>query len=165
MKYFLTTILLFFFSVSFAQFRNTKWGMTESDVIKAEGLVKYKTEYLSNEKQKNSHKSIVQNIIIDSAKVEIAYFFSNNKLSGGMYTLKPYFNDNSESYVSLWNKEKDNLIKKYGGNYHIEGDSYNWILQDQTIKAFYMDFQSVLFNYKAINVIYSDCQIKQADSL
>ncbi|MGJ1430688.1 hypothetical protein ACR79M_04910 [Sphingobacterium spiritivorum] len=91
--------------------------------------------------------------------------FSNGKLSGGMCTFKPSFNDNSESYLSLWNKTKDNLIEKYGGNYHLEGDSFNWILKDQTIKAFYTDFQSGIFNYKAVTVVYTNCPIKQADLL
>lgn len=160
MKFFLTTLLLLFFSLSFAQFRNTKWGMTKSDVIKAEGIVKYKTENLYSKKQKNIHKSIVQNITIDSVRIEIAYLFSNGKLSAGMCTFKPSFNDNSESYLSLWNKAKDNLIEKYGGNYHLEGDSFNWILEGQTIKACYTDFQLGIFNYKAVTVIYTNCPIK-----
>ena len=84
-------------------FRYTNWGMTPEDVIasetmapveKNEKLIKYKTRILDK-------------------KVELLYLFAENKLIGASYKLDENY-INSERFIKIYNRFKDELIKKYG---------------------------------------------------
>ena len=157
----LTLILVFVCTLSFSQFRNTTWGMTTYQVEAAEKLSKPKIEILDESKRGNLYMS--QTVTIDNSVLEITYLFENGKLIGGMYNFTPLNRDEVNAYVKLWETTKSNLIKKYGRNYHLVGESLNWSLPNQTIKAFYIDMGNK--GFKTINVIYDAIKIKQEDIL
>lgn len=161
MKSILTIILTLFYFISFGQFRNTKWGMTTAQVEFAEKLDKPKKKVLDPSKRSNLFMS--QTITIDNAILEITYLFENGKLIGGMYDFTPLNADKEGSYARLWETTKNNLAKKYGNKYKLVGESLNWTLPDQTIKALYIDTGNK--GFKTINVIYDAIKIKQADIL
>ena len=84
-------------------FRYTNWGMTPEEVIasetmapieKNEKLIKYKTRILDK-------------------KVELLYLFAENKLIGASYRLDENY-INSERFIKIYNRFKEELIKKYG---------------------------------------------------
>lgn len=161
MKSTLTLILVFVCSLCFSQFRNTTWGMTAYQVDIAEKLNKPKIEIFDKSQKGNFFMS--QSVTIDNSILEITYLFENGKLSGGMYNFTPLNRDEENAYIKLWETTKSNLIKKYGRNYHLVGESLNWSLPDQTIKAFYIDMGNKEFN--TINVIYDAIKVKQEDIL
>jgi len=85
-------------------FRYTRWGMTEDEVIasetklepieKRENLIKYKTQVLGK-------------------NVELVYLFAQNKLIGSSYKLDDNYL-NSQRFINTYNKFKEKLIQKYG---------------------------------------------------
>ena len=84
-------------------FRHTTWGMTPEEVIasetmapveKDEKMIKYKTRILDK-------------------KVELLYLFAQNKLIGASYRLDENY-INSERFIKIYNRFKEELIKKYG---------------------------------------------------
>ena len=85
-------------------FRYTRWGMTEDEVIaseskldpteKNENLLKYKTQVLGN-------------------NVELIYQFAQNKLIGSSYKLDDNYL-NSQHFINTYNKFKAKLVQKYG---------------------------------------------------
>jgi len=85
-------------------FRLTRWGMTEDEVIasesklepteKNENLLKYKTQLLGN-------------------NVELIYQFAQNKLIGSSYKLDDNYL-NSQHFINTYNKFKAKLAQKYG---------------------------------------------------
>ena len=84
-------------------FRYTNWGMTPEEVIasetmapveKNEKLIKYKTRILDK-------------------KVELLYLFAENKLIGASYRLDENY-INSERFIKIYNRFKEELVKKYG---------------------------------------------------
>ena len=85
-------------------FRHTRWGMTQEEVIgseekmdpveKTEHLVKYKTQVLG--------KNVV-----------LLYLFAQNELIGSSYNLDDNYL-NSHHFIGTYNKFKQALMKKYG---------------------------------------------------
>lgn len=161
MKSTLTLILVFVCSLCFSQFRNTTWGMTTYQVEASEKLSKPKIKILDSSKRGNL--SMSQTVTIDNSVLEITYLFENGKLIGGMYDFTPFNSEQEGSYTKLWETTKSNLIKKYGDKYKLVGESLNWSLPDQTIKALFIDTGNK--GFKTINVIYDAIKIKQEDIL
>jgi hypothetical protein len=95
-------------------FRHTRWGMTQEEVIgseekmdpveKTEHLVKYKTQLLSK-------------------NVELLYLFAQNKLIGSSYKLDDNYL-NSHHFIGTYNKFKQALMKKYG---QPDKETTNWL--------------------------------------
>ena len=85
-------------------FRHTRWGMSQADVISSEGklvpvektenLIRYKTRVLSR-------------------NVELIYFFAMDKLIGSTYKLDDNFL-NSQHFLSTYRNFKQQLTRKYG---------------------------------------------------
>jgi len=85
-------------------FRLTRWGMTEDEVIaseskldpieKTENLLKYKTQLLGD-------------------NVELIYQFAQNKLIASSYKLDDNYL-NSQHFINTYNKFKAKLVQKYG---------------------------------------------------
>ena len=84
-------------------FRHTKWGMTPEEVVasetmdpieKDEKMIKYQTQILDK-------------------KVELLYLFAQNKLVGASYMLDENYL-NSERFIKIYTRFKEELIKKYG---------------------------------------------------
>ena len=95
-------------------FRHTRWGMTQGEVIgseekmdpveKAENLIKYKTKILGK-------------------NVELLYKFAQNKLIGSSYKLDDNYL-NSRHFIGTYNKFKQALISKYG---QPDQETTNWL--------------------------------------
>ena len=94
--------------------RNTRWGMTQDEVINAEekmdpvevteNVIQYKTQILEN-------------------NVELRYVFADNKLIGAIYKLADNYL-NSDHFRNTYTKFKNALIKKYG---QPEEEKTDWI--------------------------------------
>ena len=94
--------------------RNTRWGMTQDEVINAEekmdpvevteNVIQYKTQILEN-------------------NVELRYVFADNKLVGAIYKLADNYL-NSDHFRNTYAKFKNALIKKYG---QPEEEKTDWI--------------------------------------
>ncbi|TJZ63312.1 hypothetical protein FAZ15_03265 [Sphingobacterium olei] len=164
MKPLFTFLLLTLSFLSYGQFRNTTWGMTQQQIIEAEGMVEYEIDDLDNyDPLERGLRTIDQIVTIDSALVQISYMLENGKLTGGMYSFSPLNEEDKDAHNKLWKMTLSNLAKKYGKKYHMVGDSYNWNLPDLTIKAFNMDVG--IAGGKLINVIYDSVKVKQEDIL
>ncbi len=84
-------------------FRNTRWGMTQEEVIASETMVPI-------EKEKDMIKYKTQ---ILEKNVELLYVFAQNKLLGASYILDENYL-NSEQFIQTYVLFKKELIKKYG---------------------------------------------------
>ena len=95
-------------------FRHTRWGMTQEEVIgseekmdpieKTEHLVKYKTQVLER-------------------NVELIYLFAQDKLIGASYRLDDNYL-NSQHFIGTYNKFKQALMRKYG---QPNEETTNWL--------------------------------------
>jgi hypothetical protein len=95
-------------------FRYTRWGMTQKEVIdsekkldpveKTENLIKYKTQILGK-------------------NVELLYLFSHNKLIGSSYKLEDNYL-NSQHFISTYKKFREALTRKYG---QPNEDTMSWL--------------------------------------
>jgi hypothetical protein len=103
-------------------FRHTRWGMTQEEVIgsedkmdpveKTENTIKYKAQILGK-------------------NVELLYLFAQNKLIGSSYKLDDNYL-NSYHFIGTYNKFKQALIRKYG---QPDKDTTNWL--NDTYKSDY----------------------------
>ncbi len=84
-------------------FRHTRWGMSQEEVLASETLVPVeKDENLLNYKAQ----------ILDK-NVELRYLFAQNKLIGASYVLDENYL-NSEQFIQTYNHLKKELTEKYG---------------------------------------------------
>ena len=84
-------------------FRNTRWGMTQEEVIAAETMDPI-------EKDKNS---ITYKTRVLEKDVALRYVFAQDKLIGASYMLDDNY-INSEQFIQTYAQFKKELIKKYG---------------------------------------------------
>ena len=84
-------------------FRNTRWGMTQEEVIAAETMDPV-------EKDKNA---ITYKTRVLEKDVALRYVFAQNKLIGASYMLDDNY-INSEQFIQTYAQFKKELIKKYG---------------------------------------------------
>jgi len=85
-------------------FRYTRWGMTEEEVIDSESKLD------PIEKSNNSIKYKTQ---VLGKNVEIVYQFAQNKLIGSSYKLDDNYL-NSQHFINTYNNFKEKLAQKYG---------------------------------------------------
>jgi len=95
-------------------FRYTRWGMTEEEVIASE----IKTDPI--EKDENSIKYKTQ---ILGKNIELVYLFAQNKLIGSLYKLDENYL-NSQHFMQTYFEFKDALMQKYG---QPNKETMNWI--------------------------------------
>ena len=84
-------------------FRYTKWGMTQEEVIAAEKM---------NPIEKDKNSITYKTRVIDK-DVALRYIFAQNKLIGASYILDDNY-INSEQFIQTYAQFKKELIKKYG---------------------------------------------------
>ena len=85
-------------------FRQTKWGMTQNDVISAEEKMDpvERTEGMITYKTKISNKNVL-----------LSYLFVQDKLIGALYKLEDNYL-NSDHFIQTYLQFKQTLTKKYG---------------------------------------------------
>ena len=96
-------------------FRHTRWGMTEEEVMATE-----KNGSTAIEKNKNMIKYKIQ--ILDKNFVLI-YLFVQNKLIGSLYKLDEKYL-NSEHFIQTYIELKEELMMKYG---QPNRETTNWL--------------------------------------
>ena len=85
-------------------FRYTRWGMTEEEVIASE----IKTDPIEQ-----IENSITYKTQILGKNVELVYLFTQNKLIGSLYKLDENYL-NSQHFIQTYFEFKDALMQKYG---------------------------------------------------
>lgn len=105
-------------------FRYTTWGMTPEEVLASEAMAPF---------EKNDKMIKYKTRILDK-KVELLYLFAENKLIGASYRLDENY-INSERFIKIYNRFKEELINKYGSpkkeithwkNDAFKSDRYKW---------------------------------------
>lgn len=141
----LTFFLLFVSSFTFAQFRNTTWGMSKEQVRKIEKEIS--SPYHG--------PRLIYVFNVDDLKVDLTYFFNENDQ---LQTIEYIFSSpiqrtfivNGE--YPIWEKTVRNIISKYGQPTGKPSDKvYTWDLKDFSIKA----VKGVFFDIEKIEVIYT----------
>lgn len=127
MKIVFTLLTLLFSLSSFAQLRNTSWGM------KAQEVKNIETSKLIFEIQGD----LTYDIDIDDLNCELKYVFANNKLIEIRYSFRPIVQERSiVNPTAVWEKTIKNIKEKYGLPTNRNNDNlYIWSLKDFTIKA------------------------------
>lgn len=144
-KQLLTFFLLFVSSFTFAQFRNTTWGM-DIDQIKKIEKEKLEREY---------DDKLMYEFLVEDFKVELSYLFnSEDQLTTIQYIfsspIRGTFINRNE--YPIWDKTVKNIIIKYGEPTSKPSDKvYTWDLKDFSIKA----VKGVYLNMENIEVIYT----------
>ena len=108
---FLAYLFLITFLIStntFAQFRNTTWGMTEEEVITKENKAIYDDRY-------NQQKSLNYKTTLSTYEISLRYYIEDNKLYKGEYYLNKK-NMTLPQYQSAYDHFKNLLITKYSKN-------------------------------------------------
>ncbi len=95
-------------------FRQTRWGMTQKEVITFED----KLEPVEQTENKITYKTEILN-----KNVELNYLFAQNKLIGAFYKLDDNYL-NSDHFISTYLQIKAILTKKYG---HPSKEITNWL--------------------------------------
>jgi len=146
-KSLLTILMLFCISFSFAQFRNTTWGMSKKQVRDIEDS-KFSGE---------STNFLDYSLDVEDLKCRLQYFFNDkDKLISINYT---FSNTNSmDNQSNLFNRTCINIIDKYGEP-SVRKDNYlGWNSKGFSINAF-------KDSYKNVIVIYSPPAPSQKDIL
>ncbi|WP_157970302.1 hypothetical protein [Albibacterium indicum] len=163
MKPLLTLILCVTFPWCYGQFRTSKWGMAEKEVVRSEELVTPKSEDFWYSPLDLNINSLSQTITLNNSNREISYLFENGRFTNGMYSFIPFDVKKEDSYLKLWEHTKINRINKYGDDFKMEGESLNWEFETPKIKAFHI--QSGIEDIEFIYVIYDSSKLKQKDIL
>jgi hypothetical protein len=141
----LTILLLLISSMTFAQFRNTTWGMSKEQVKKIE---KEKLERDYDDKLKYE-------FLVEDFKVELSYLFNNDDQ---LQTIEYIFSSPIQhtfivnGRYPIWDKTVGNIISKYGEPTGKPSEKvFTWDLKDFSIKA----VKGVFFDIEKIEVIYT----------
>jgi hypothetical protein len=124
----LTILLLFITSMTFAQFRNTTWGMSKEQVRKIEES-KLESDYGSN---------LIYSFDIEDMKCRLFYTFNDkNKLISILYRFSSSewdrFGNNTKIALE---KMVSKIVSKYGpSTYYNDKSFFSWNLKDFSIKA------------------------------
>lgn len=127
--------------MTFAQFRNTTWGMSKEQVRKIEES-KLESDYGSN---------LIYNLDIEDMKCRLFYSFNDkNKLISILYKFtSPQWDRLGNSTKIALEKIVANIVSKYGpSTYYNDKSFFSWSLKDFSIKA-----SSV--NNREIEVLYT----------
>ena len=124
---FLTILLLLISSLTFAQFRNTTWGMSKEQVRKIEES-KLESDYGSN---------LIYYLDIEDMKCRLFYSFNDkNKLISILYRFSsPAWDRYGNEKQFAFEKIINNIVEKYGSSSNSENSFYSWDLKDFSIKA------------------------------
>jgi len=124
----LTILLLLISSMTFAQFRNTTWGMSKEQVRKIEET-KLESDYGSN---------LIYSFDIEDMKCRLFYTFNDkNKLISILYRFSSSewdrFGNNTKIALE---KMVSKIVSKYGpSTYYNDKSFFSWNLKDFSIKA------------------------------
>jgi hypothetical protein len=124
----LTILLLFISTFTFAQFRNTTWGMSKEQVRKIEET-KLESDYGSN---------LIYSFDIEDMKCRLFYTFNDkNKLISILYKFSsPEWNMLGNNTKIALEKMVANIVSKYGpSTYYNDKSFFSWNLKDFSIKA------------------------------
>lgn len=102
MRY-IAVLLLILPSISYCQFRATKWGWTHEQVKKTE-----KNKIISDNEKLILYEGFIQNL-----PATIVYGFNEGRLDVGGYSFKAKY-VNKNNYIEDYSKLKKALIAKYG---------------------------------------------------
>jgi len=124
----LTILLLFVSTFTFAQFRNTTWGMSKEQVRKIEES-KLESGYGSD---------LIYNFDIEDMKCRLVYSFNDkNKLISILYKFSsPEWDRHGNKTKIALEKMVANIVSKYGpSTYNNDNSYFSWSLKDFSIKA------------------------------
>lgn len=155
MKSLLTTLLLFFVTISYGQFRNTTWGMSLEEVKSIE-KAKLTIGYADDKLEYEFH--------VDDMDCTLTYNFSNeDQLIEIKYEFKPEpLTIGQTNNYPIWKKTIKNIGTKYGEPTEILSEKVmKWDLENFSIKA----YRGVYLGGENIMVIYTPPSPSQKDIL
>lgn len=151
MKNILILFLVFTAQLSYAQFRNTTWGMSKEEVkkIEASKLI-FEQENLTYELSLNDSKGI------------LIYEFPNKKLAKITYVFTPFVQNSDDRYDrTLLKKTINNIVSKYGNPSDTTNGVKVWKLENFFIRIESAD----VGREEEVKVIYSPNTLSQIDIL
>ena len=126
MKIFFTIVAFIYSSYSFAQFRNTTWGMNMESVKRIE-TAKIVT---------NFNGDLTYDVNISDFKCKLEYNFAKDGLIEIQYTFTPLIIDRTRlNQTNIWDKTISNIIEKYGPPTTENSKVKTWDLKNFSIKA------------------------------
>jgi len=127
MKILLTIAAILYSTYSFAQFRNTTWGLSMENVKRIEDAKLIKVNI----------GDLTYDLNVSDLNCQLQYFFSKTGLVEVRYTFTPLVIDRTRfNQTAIWDKTCFNLTEKYGVPTSGAGAKFRtWDLKDFSIKA------------------------------